>query len=190
MLGHYRLWTVLFYGSVCFKVSLYECDNVPWYIRYLSSYVILSLASFSIEITGNLQHYNECYTWIINFINPGFIHSRTELTTVTFFALTSSFLCASCLCLQTMWRALAASLVCRRTDRINQRWDGTTRRNYSSMSLRKVLDVIWFLWVWGDVLSKRYTGCVQLDGKLKVLKQMSYLLQKNKNLMTIYISLV
>lgn len=45
-------------------------------------------------------------------------------------------------CLQTTWKALGGSSVCRRTGRINRRWDGTTRRNCSSTSPRKVLVLI------------------------------------------------
>lgn len=49
-----------------------------------------------------------------------------------------------------MWKASGGSSACRQTDRINRRWDGTTRRNYSSTSPRKVPALIWVLWVSGD----------------------------------------
>lgn len=45
-------------------------------------------------------------------------------------------------CLQTTLKASGESSACRRTDRINRRWDGTTRRNCSSTSPRKVLVLI------------------------------------------------
>lgn len=47
--------------------------------------------------------------------------------------------------LQTTWRALGANSVCRLTDRTNRLWDGTTRRNCSFTSPRKVLVPSWFL---------------------------------------------